>query len=293
MSEPRISSQRRGFTLIELLVVIAIIAILAAILFPVFAKAREKARQISCDSNMRQVGLAILQYVQDNDEKEPCGLGTTAADEFGQGWAGQTSPYAKSTGLYKCPDDSTQQSSGTTPTLYPISYAFNSNLVGSGSYGALASQQSPAVTVLLFEAEGVAAQINAADESTYGTTVGTITPLSPTGNGLSGDLFDAINSNTPAANPVLQYYTGLTNGQSNVNSTSGTFHASTGLHTDGSNYLMADGHVKWLRGSAVSPGFTAADQNYQGEVTNAAAATDNLYSGANSAGPLAVTFSPE
>ena len=59
---------RQGFTLIELLVVIAIIAILAAILFPVFAKAREKARQISCVSNMKQLGLAILQYQQDNDE---------------------------------------------------------------------------------------------------------------------------------------------------------------------------------------------------------------------------------
>ena len=63
---------RRGFTLIELLVVIAIIAILAAILFPVFAKAREKARQISCASNLKQLGLGIIQYNQDNDETYPC-----------------------------------------------------------------------------------------------------------------------------------------------------------------------------------------------------------------------------
>src|SRR5438445_788629 len=59
--------QRRGFTLIELLVVIAVIAILAAILFPVFAQAREAARQTSCGSNMRQIGMAIKMYVQDND----------------------------------------------------------------------------------------------------------------------------------------------------------------------------------------------------------------------------------
>ena len=64
----RAASTAPGFTLIELLVVIAIIAILAAILFPVFAKAREKARQISCASNEKQLGLAFIQYTQDNDE---------------------------------------------------------------------------------------------------------------------------------------------------------------------------------------------------------------------------------
>ena len=64
----------QGFTLIELLVVIAIIAILASILFPVFAQAREKARSISCLSNTNQVGLAILQYVQDYDEALPSGV---------------------------------------------------------------------------------------------------------------------------------------------------------------------------------------------------------------------------
>ena len=64
---------RRGFTLIELLVVIAIIAILAAILFPVFAKAREKARQASCLSNVKQMCLALMQYAQDYDETLPQG----------------------------------------------------------------------------------------------------------------------------------------------------------------------------------------------------------------------------
>ena len=93
--------ERRGFTLIELLVVIAIIAILAAILFPVFAKAREKARQITCASNLRQIGLGILQYTQDNDEIFPASNVPTNVDC----WAQDIDPYTKSYNVEKCPDN--------------------------------------------------------------------------------------------------------------------------------------------------------------------------------------------
>jgi len=97
--------RRSGFTLIELLVVIAIIAILAAILFPVFAKAREKARQTSCLSNTRQQMTAALSYTQDYDEKflpmwSYCWYGTQQSRYW---WMGLSQPYVKNLPIYECP----------------------------------------------------------------------------------------------------------------------------------------------------------------------------------------------
>jgi len=102
----------RAFTLIELLVVIAIIAILAAILFPVFAQAREKARQTSCISNMKQIGTAALMYAQDYDERLPRNwygdLGMEATTAIGDAldrykWMDAIQPYVKNTGIFVCP----------------------------------------------------------------------------------------------------------------------------------------------------------------------------------------------
>jgi prepilin-type N-terminal cleavage/methylation domain-containing protein/prepilin-type processing-associated H-X9-DG protein len=89
---------RSGFTLIELLVVIAIIAILAAILFPVFAKAREKARQSSCTSNLNQIGKAFMMYAQDYDEKLYHPRWTSV-----DGWTAPITPYVKSEQVFGCP----------------------------------------------------------------------------------------------------------------------------------------------------------------------------------------------
>ena len=104
-------SRTSGFTLIELLVVIAIIAILAAILFPVFAQAREKARQISCMSNLNQTAIALIQYTQDYDETWP--LATTVGAQYPTFWSSSLvlGPYMKSWQVYQCPSDQIDQTS--------------------------------------------------------------------------------------------------------------------------------------------------------------------------------------
>jgi prepilin-type N-terminal cleavage/methylation domain-containing protein/prepilin-type processing-associated H-X9-DG protein len=121
--------RRRGFTLIELLVVIAIIAILAAILFPVFAKAREKARQTSCLSNMKQMALAWLQYCQDYDEMSPTSYWMTAPADLGPGWGAtffcsKTAPilYTKNTQMFICPSTTGWNNYATNINFWSTGY---------------------------------------------------------------------------------------------------------------------------------------------------------------------------
>src|SRR6476620_5373404 len=95
--------KRNGFTLIELLVVIAIIAILAAILFPVFAQAREKARQTGCASNLKPLGIAAMMYAQDYDQRYVPWWGDGVTK--GQGWSSILMPYVKNEQLFACPSD--------------------------------------------------------------------------------------------------------------------------------------------------------------------------------------------
>ncbi len=137
MNRRNVKSQSNGgFTLIELLVVIAIIAILAAILFPVFAQAREKARTASCSSNARQMGLAINMYKQDYDERFPFGgWRPPPGPNGGTGtwdWQNSTAPYIKNKGVYFCPS-STDDNEQADPTSWswnrnPVSYLYNNQL---------------------------------------------------------------------------------------------------------------------------------------------------------------------
>lgn len=146
----------RGFTLIELLVVIAIIAILAAILFPVFARARENARRSSCQSNLKQMALGIKQYVQDYDEMFPPRYNAGAPAPGGLtaqntgGWPILIEPYVKSEQLFQCPSE-TNAPGGMTSSLavdYGYNYSLGSKSNGSGGemQGGVSEAALPYVT---------------------------------------------------------------------------------------------------------------------------------------------------
>jgi prepilin-type N-terminal cleavage/methylation domain-containing protein/prepilin-type processing-associated H-X9-DG protein len=140
---------RKGFTLIELLVVIAIIAILAAILFPVFAKAREKARQTACLSNCKQIGLGMLGYIQDYDETLPHLYKDIAGTRYW--WFNDIQPYIKNTQLFRCPSmGSTGWASGAYGYALPMRHIW---LEGGASQYRLAQFQRPSEILMSVDAE--------------------------------------------------------------------------------------------------------------------------------------------
>lgn len=201
---------RKGFTLIELLVVIAIIAILAAILFPVFARAREKARQNNCLSNSKQIGLALMQYVQDYDEKLPRhyfdgdhdGTQGSAGDYT---WRSACVPYIQNNQVFQCPSERmTDVFAGGPDYTANAAYGLNAVHWASGAPDppgiggrALAELVYPASTILVGESSGGAwISIGTDGENTAGLTM------------------------TSAASK---------------------------RHNEGGNWLYCDGHAKWDR----------------------------------------------
>lgn len=313
-------SQLKAFTLIELLVVIAIIAILAAILFPVFAQAREKARAISCISNLKQLGLAVAQYNQDYDECMPNGDNPWGEET---GWAWQIYPYVKSVGVYQCPDDTSMGSQ--YDEAHATSYGINSNInelaidpnLPSGanlpvpSGVGLAKFSAPASTVLLFEIvndhyDDVTAPSPNWNQATssgtnwsgYGNYDNVYYGMSPSGNGRGSETGagggvdpDGTNAYGNCSGPCLQYATGYM-----TNSFHGAqFQSAQGRHQGGSNFLMADTHAKWFRGTAVSAGInnptTAVANGACGYMWYGPSSPGATAANASSCGQYAATFS--
>lgn len=210
---------RSAFTLIELLVVIAIIAILAAILFPVFGRARENARRSSCQSNLKQIGLGMMQYVQDYDEFYPLAfhpVGTTdyQSNAAETGWAWTVQPYIKSTQVFQCPSVTGEPkwpTSATTSQMNAVTdYALNRNIGFEG--GAAANKRS----------------VNQAAMTFISNTL-MVYHFTRSGTG----------SSSPGSTCI-----GAAKAAKMDNSITGP----AKIHLDGSNYMFADGHVKWLKG---------------------------------------------
>ncbi|MDR3711163.1 MAG: DUF1559 domain-containing protein [Capsulimonadaceae bacterium] len=271
--------RKSAFTLIELLVVIAIITILAAILFPVFAQAREKARASACLSNLKQIGLAVQQYVQDYDETYPNGTDNYIGRPMG--WAGQVYPYVKTAAVYVCPDDAED---GVL-----CSYGYNSDFASftSGQGGVTGSLQvgkqlsqlnMPAKTVMLCEISGSVA--NAAKGYTS----------------IANDNCDnAWQSCSPDARGWYSgsYATGVLRNSNVVFSAASLvsdFNPASGRHQNGSNYLMADFHAKFLPGTLVDGGQPASSPGWCCPV-NTGPSTQSSASGTDCTA-IAATWSP-
>ncbi len=278
-------STLNAFTLIELLVVIAIIAILAAILFPVFAQAREKARQTSCLSNIKQIGTAMLMYSQDYDEQFPTGRYNPAYPnpaDYGKGWASALYSYTKNAQILKCPDDGTANvaTSSVSPALYPVSYVYNYNIA---QQPGIAGQNAPASTVLMGEVVGDQANVVASGELPSSS----VPVYSPAGNGLT--VLTAIDGSAmPGVAGAVKYDTGPMGGYQLAAAPQvpypSLFKNSTGRHSDGSIFCLADGHAKFFKPQAVSPGYNAgsSDAPQDNSVYTAAGTADSRH---------AVTFS--
>ena len=263
---------RLGFTLIELLVVIGIIAVIAAIIFPVFASVRERGRRTACLSNERQLGMAMLQYVADSGETFPGGL-LWAGDK----WVSQTYPYVKAEPTFDCPSAAgpAYYEAGVAAATLAVSYGLNSDLAdhqfatdpstgkivrpaeGSG----LGALTAPAKTILFFEIDHGGAYLSMDSHTLEGSVVGNAgTTGSADSDGKGGTVTDSTYPLTTSAFGTAPYATGnvggrLLNGATKDGKILGR--GSTPRHAGGANYVACDGHALWVKPEAVSGGDNA------------------------------------
>ncbi len=210
-----------GFTLIELLVVIAIIAILASILFPVFARARENARRSSCQSNLKQIGLGITQYTQDYDEMMvPVVTGTTTATSTP--WQTLIQPYVKSTQLFACPSNTME-----TNALPGQSSDIRTHYYGNGSHSGSSANGAAATS----SAWGYRRPLDATDS-------GNVSNTNPSHTSIA-----SIESPTQC----ITVHEMSRNARSTWAYTPSLVGTNTQGHLGTTNYLFADGHVKAMR----------------------------------------------
>lgn len=210
------------------MVVIAIIAILAAILFPVFARARENAQRASCQSNLKQIGLGVLQYVQDYDEKfPPLAINVGGSDIL---WFQELQPYAKSTQVFLCPSDSdrTGVGFGTNPApsgyVNPFHTGYGYNCFGA-SGKAQSEVQFAATTILMTDCGSQAA--------------GSAPLISETSSAKPRSSLLAV----PNGIGTNNYYTGATQNDA----TNGDWAAPAVRHLGTVNVAFMDGHVKAMK----------------------------------------------
>lgn len=260
-----------GFTIVELLIALVVVGILLAILLPVLASTREKGRRTACLSNERQLGMAMMQYVADNNETFPSGKISPC-----DCWVSQVRPYIRDDALLHCSDDRSDLPGGGAGLV--VSYGMNKNvgnsLVTSGQalYASGVSGQSlsnltaSARTVLFFEVENSGVTPTNAPHVIDGSATGDAgLDGSAYSDGQGGTLTDPtypIGSGTGAGLP--RYATGDIGGRPLNGATKNGLPigpGSTPRHAGGADYVASDGHAVWLRPAQVSGGETpiAAD----------------------------------